>query len=72
MLARDGEHDACRVLGPRGRGPVPEMAVRQVVNVRHASGPRNDACDCLFAVEEHALERLGVLGSVGVLCDIPK
>ena len=60
----DGQHNACRALGL--------LAVRHVVDVRYYSGPRNDACVCAYrvAAEEHALERPGVLGSVGVLREI--
>ena len=64
--AREREHQACR---PR-RGGQRVQVVHIDVDIGHR--PRNDVCAAPFAANEHALQRLGILETVGVSHDILK
>lgn len=83
-LQKKGRHhriedlEACIALAPKGelhactecRAEKDRWVVNQGVNVRH--GPRKELEATIVVSDEDTLQRLNVLGSMGVSCDIRK
>ena len=69
VLVDDGECQACSESWGAQSGPVVQLLD---VDVDVGQGPRKNAGAHIFGEDEHALQRLDVLGSVGVSRDIRK